>query len=129
MEKREMALCFLHPLESHSTEVKGISCDTPPLGIKRGASESRNPRRAELGGRCFDIALPVLADEHRAATLTSVGCRRGEPEVEPRPRSPTIACLASITSSEPAKPVYLKVNAATKHLTQRHEGLPLTPIS
>jgi hypothetical protein len=34
---------------------------------------------AELGGRCFDIALPVLAGEHRAATLTPVGCRRGEP--------------------------------------------------
>jgi hypothetical protein len=28
---------------------------------------------AELGGRCFDIALPVLAGEHRAATLTPVG--------------------------------------------------------
>jgi hypothetical protein len=34
---------------------------------------------AELGGRCFDIALPVLAGEHRAAMLTPVGCRRGEP--------------------------------------------------
>jgi hypothetical protein len=33
----------------------------------------------ELGGRCFDVALPVLAGEHRAATLTPVGCRRGEP--------------------------------------------------
>jgi hypothetical protein len=34
---------------------------------------------AELGGGCFDVALPVLAGEHRAATLTPVGCRRGEP--------------------------------------------------
>jgi hypothetical protein len=25
---------------------------------------------AELGGGCFDVALPVLAGEHRAATLT-----------------------------------------------------------
>jgi hypothetical protein len=32
---------------------------------------------AELGGGWFDVALPVLAGEHRAATLTSVGCRRG----------------------------------------------------
>jgi hypothetical protein len=28
---------------------------------------------AELGGRCFDIALPVLVGEHRAATLTQLG--------------------------------------------------------
>jgi hypothetical protein len=34
---------------------------------------------AELGGGRFDVALPVLAGEHRAATLTPVGCRRGEP--------------------------------------------------
>ena len=34
---------------------------------------------AELGGGEFDIAFPVLAGEHRAATLTPVGCRRGEP--------------------------------------------------
>jgi hypothetical protein len=33
----------------------------------------------ELGGRWFDVALPVLAGEHRAATLTLVGCRRGSP--------------------------------------------------
>jgi hypothetical protein len=32
--------------------------------------------KAELGGRWFDITLPILAGEHRAAT---VGCRRGEP--------------------------------------------------
>jgi hypothetical protein len=31
------------------------------------------------GGRWFDVAFPVLAGEHRAATLTPVGCRRGEP--------------------------------------------------
>jgi len=30
---------------------------------------------AELGGRWFDIALSVLAGEHRAATLTPVGRR------------------------------------------------------
>jgi hypothetical protein len=34
---------------------------------------------AELGGRWCDVALPVLAGEHRAATLTPVGCCRGEP--------------------------------------------------
>jgi hypothetical protein len=34
---------------------------------------------AELGGRWCDVALPVLVGEHRAATLTPVGCRRGEP--------------------------------------------------
>ena len=34
---------------------------------------------ARLGGRWLDIAFPVLAGEYRAATLTSVGCRRGEP--------------------------------------------------
>jgi hypothetical protein len=34
---------------------------------------------AELGARRSDIALPVLAGEHRAATLTPVGCRGGEP--------------------------------------------------
>jgi hypothetical protein len=33
---------------------------------------------AELGGGCVDVALPVLAGEHRAVTLTPVGCRRGE---------------------------------------------------
>jgi hypothetical protein len=36
-------------------------------------------RGAELGAPWFDIALPVLAGERRAATLTPVGCRRGEP--------------------------------------------------
>jgi hypothetical protein len=30
-------------------------------------------RGAELGGGCFDVALPVLVGEHRAATLTPVG--------------------------------------------------------
>jgi hypothetical protein len=37
---------------------------------------------AELGGRRFDVALPVLAGEHRAATLTPPGAAevsRGEP--------------------------------------------------
>jgi hypothetical protein len=34
---------------------------------------------AELGGGWCDVALPVLAGEHRAATLTPVGCGRGEP--------------------------------------------------
>ena len=33
----------------------------------------------ELRGGWFDVALPVLAGEHRAVTLTPVGCRRGEP--------------------------------------------------
>src|SRR2546423_7546207 len=42
-----------------------------------------NPPRggAELGGRWCDVALPVLAGEHRAATLTPVGCRRGGAEL------------------------------------------------
>jgi hypothetical protein len=34
---------------------------------------------AELGGRPFDIALPVLAGELKAATLTPVGRAPGEP--------------------------------------------------
>jgi hypothetical protein len=38
-----------------------------------------SPEGAELGGGWCDVALPVLAGEHRAATLTPVGCRRGEP--------------------------------------------------
>jgi len=33
----------------------------------------------ELRGGWFDVALPVLAGEHRVVTLTPVGCRRGEP--------------------------------------------------
>ena len=36
-------------------------------------------RGAELRGGRLDIALPVLAGVHRAATLTPVRCRRGEP--------------------------------------------------
>jgi hypothetical protein len=54
--------------------------------FKKGFGKmSLSPRRsanrggAELGGGWFDVALPVLAGEHRAATLTPVGCRRGEP--------------------------------------------------
>src|SRR3989440_12145160 len=47
------------------------TCNGAFLGVLGGGEE--------LGGRCFDIALPVLAGEHRAATLTPVGCRRGEP--------------------------------------------------
>ena len=38
---------------------------------------------AELGGGCCEVALPVLAVEHRAVTLTPVGCCRGEPVVIP----------------------------------------------
>jgi hypothetical protein len=34
---------------------------------------------AELGGGWCDVALPVLAGEYRAATLTPVWCRRREP--------------------------------------------------
>jgi hypothetical protein len=34
---------------------------------------------AELGGRWCDVALPVLAGEHRAATLTPAGCCRDKP--------------------------------------------------
>jgi hypothetical protein len=34
---------------------------------------------ARFGARRCHIALPVLAGEHRAATFTSVGCRRGKP--------------------------------------------------
>jgi len=40
-------------------------------GGRRGGAELRAP--------WFDIALPVLAGERRAATLTPVGCCRGEP--------------------------------------------------
>jgi hypothetical protein len=49
---------------------------------------------AELGGGCFNVALPVLAGEHRAATLTPVGCRRGAPGVIPSPV--TIRTLADL---------------------------------
>jgi hypothetical protein len=36
-------------------------------------------REAELGGGWCDVALPILAGEHRAATLTSVAPDGGEP--------------------------------------------------
>jgi hypothetical protein len=44
----------------------------PVLTFNRGGGQN-------FGGGCCDVALPVLAGEHRAATLTPVGCRRGEP--------------------------------------------------
>jgi hypothetical protein len=38
---------------------------------------------AELRRRQLDVTFAVLAGEHRAATLTPVGCRRGEPRGDP----------------------------------------------
>jgi hypothetical protein len=37
-------------------------------------------RGGKSRGGWFDVALPVLAGEHRAAMLTPVGCRRGRGE-------------------------------------------------
>jgi hypothetical protein len=46
----------------------------PSAGLHSHSSVKRSrPGGAELGGRRFDSALPVLAGEHRAATLIPVG--------------------------------------------------------
>ena len=53
---------------SHSlARLERLRSNLPPTGGK-------NLNHVDL-----DVALPVLAGERRAATLTPVGCRRGEP--------------------------------------------------
>jgi hypothetical protein len=49
------------------------------LKLRPAELYARKEGGAELGGGRVDITLPVLAGEHRAVTLTPVGCRRGEP--------------------------------------------------
>jgi hypothetical protein len=56
--------------------IKSGDSSQPRILLRLGASE---PGGAELGGGCFDVALPVLAGERRAATLTPVGGAPGEP--------------------------------------------------